>query len=369
MKSLSDILGNTQMLLGINFNPEQLFEENLSTEHRTILSMLRVIEEFIEIPEKESGLRGRPSVPDSPVFRFFLCKNILQIDTNSRMRQRLFADANLKKICGFKKIPSESTFSRRMSKFSRLHYSEAAISAMVTKYLAGHIIRSVSRDSTSIKGREKPHNKKRDIKPKVKKKRGRPRKGEIRPAKEKKRIEKHYKMKPGKAFKGIEKECAWGCKKNSQANTMYWKGYKLHLDTTDIGIPVSALVSGANVHDSQVSIIMEKMTEKRITHLYTMADSAYDVPSLRDYIIKKGRIPVIDFNKRRRKNPPSFAPIEKEQYKTRSVVERANAHLKDYLLPQNIFVKGYKKVNFSLMNGVLCLAAIKVIQHLVLPDC
>ncbi len=367
MKSLTDILGNTQMLLGINFDPNILFEEQLSPEHRSLLSMLRVIEEFIEIPEKESGLRGRPPVPDLPVFRFFLCKNILQVDTNSRMRQRLLADPNLRQICGFRKVPSESTFSRRMSSFSRHHYSEAALSPMVSQYLDGHIIRSVSRYSTSIAGREKPKNKKRDIKPKVKKKRGRPCKGEIRPAKEEKRIKKHYRMKPGKSFQGIEKECAWGCKKNSQANVMYWKGYKLHLDATDIGIPISALVTGANVHDSQVSIILEKMTERRITHLYTMADSAYDVPSLRDYIIKKGRIPVIDFNKRRKKNPPSFAPIEKEQYKTRSVVERANAHLKDCFLPQNLYVKGYKKVNFSLMNGVLCLTALKIIQYLILP--
>jgi len=54
--------------------------------------------------------------------------------------------------------------------------------------------------------------------------------------------------------------------------------------------------------------------------------------------------------------------LEKEQYKARTVVERANSHLKDYLLPKSIYVKGYRKVNFVLQIGVLCLAAIKILQ-------
>ena len=33
-------------------------------------------------------------------------------------------------------------------------------------------------------------------------------------------------MKPGKALKELDTDCAWGCKKNSQGNVSYWKGYR-----------------------------------------------------------------------------------------------------------------------------------------------
>jgi hypothetical protein len=45
---------------------------------------------------------------------------------------------------------------------------------------------------------------------------------------------------------------------------------------TDIGLPVTAIVTGANVHDSQAAIPMEKLTEKKVQHLYSLMDAAYD---------------------------------------------------------------------------------------------
>ncbi len=60
------------------------------------------------------------------------------------------------------------------------------------------------------------------------------------------------------------------------------EGHKLHLDVTDNGIPVSAIVTGANVHDSQVAIPLERMTEQRVNHLYSLMDSAYDAKPIRD---------------------------------------------------------------------------------------
>ena len=84
-----------------------------------------------------------------------------------------------------------------------------------------------------------------------KRKRGRPRKGEVR-QKEPTRLRRQLSMKSGKAFRELNSNCAWGCKKNSQGKVQAWKGYKLHLDVTDMGIPTAALVTGADVHDSQV---------------------------------------------------------------------------------------------------------------------
>lgn len=99
-------------------------------------------------------------------------------------------------------------------------------------------------------------------------------------------------------------------------------------------------MTGANVHDSQTAIPLEKMTERRVTHLYTMADAAYDAPELRAYISGKGRAVVIDHNKRRKVEGVQFDPLQKEQFKARTVVERANSHLKDHLLPAALYVKG-----------------------------
>ena len=174
-------------------------------------------------------------------------------------------------------------------------------------------------------------------------------------------------MKPGKALRELDTQCAWGCKKNSQGNVSFWKGYKLHLDVSDLGIPITATVTGANVHDSQVAIPMEKLTERKVTFLYSLMDSAYDAQPITKYIEGKGRVPLIDPNKRRGGERAAFTPAQKERFKIRTTVERANAHLKDWLVPAQIFVRGVKKVTFQLLCGALCLAALKILQYFILP--
>jgi hypothetical protein len=62
----------------------------------------------------------------------------------------------------------------------------------------------------------------------------------------------------------IDKACAWGCKKNSDGKVSFRKGYKLHLDVSDTGFPLTAVVTGATVHDSQLAIPMEQVTEKKV---------------------------------------------------------------------------------------------------------
>lgn len=49
-------------------------------------------------------------------------------------------------------------------------------------------------------------------------------------------------------------------------------------------------------------------------------------------------------------------------------MEGANAHLKDWLLPAQLFVRGVTKVTFRLLYGVLCLAALKILQYFILPS-
>jgi hypothetical protein len=147
----------------------------------------------------------------------------------------------------------------------------------------------------------------------------------------------------------------------------YWKGYKLHLDTTDCGIPVTAVVTAANVHDSQVAIPMEKLTERRITHLYSIMDAAYDASEIHSYITAKGRVPLIDSNRRRDGSGKVFSPAEKERFKVRSSAERANSNLRDWLIGPALYVRGIEKVSFKLVLATVVLAAIKILQYIIAP--
>ena len=136
---------------------------------------------------------------------------------------------------------------------------------------------------------------------------------------------------------------------------------------TEEGIPVSAITTGANVHDSQCAIPLERMTEQRINFLSTLMDSAYDAKSIFQFVRYRGWIPIIDHN-RRKDLREAFDVVTKEHYKKRSVVERANSHLKYWLLPEKLLVRGSKKVSFELMCGVICLAAIKILEQFILPS-
>ena len=137
---------------------------------------------------------------------------------------------------------------------------------------------------------------------------------------------------------------------------------------TEEGIPVSAIITGANVHDSQCAIPLERMTEQRITFRYCLMDSAYDAKTISQFVCAIGRIPLIDHNPRRKDSREAFDAVTKEHYKKRSVVERANSHLKDWLLPEKLLVRGIKKVSFELMCGVICLPAIKILEQFILPS-
>ena len=361
MKNLIEILGGAQRLLELSYDLDAFFEERLTDEHRGFLMFLGLVEESLPQLGGIDHRFGRPRCDDTAILRAFFAKHVYQIDKNNLLRERLVSDSNLRRICGFTKVPSEATFSRRLKQFAKMNIPETSLARLVKDYHEGTLVRVIARDSTSIRAREKGLNKKKDVKVR-KYGRGRPRKDEVRTPKEEKRVSRQLKQSPGKSLSELVKGCSWVCKANSQGKVQYTKGYKLHLDVTDQGIPVSCFVTGANVHDSQVAIPLEKLTERRVTHLYSMADSAYDFPEHELYIRGKGRIPVIDPNNRRSPVKRELGPLEQEQYKARTVVERANSHLKDHLLPAALYVKGHSKVSFVLQMGVLCLAVLKILQ-------
>jgi IS5 family transposase/transposase len=370
MKSVTEILGGSQMLLDISYDVQDIFEDYLTDSHRVFIAMLRVIEDAFPHIEENRALTGRKAYALLPFIRAFLGKSYFKLTTNKDLILRLKSDSSLRKICGFSKVPSEASFSRRFEIIASLNLMERGINILAKEYHKDHLIGHVSRDSTAIVAREKPANKKKDVKEaeKPKRKRGRPKKGEERLPEKEVRLEKQLRQSAGRALKEINRDSAWGGKKNSKGKTHYWPGYKLHLDVSDLGIPLTALVTGANVHDSQVAIPMEKLTERKVTYLYSLMDAAYDAPQIRAYIQGKGRVDLIDFNKRKKSSMRMMTPCEKERYKIRSTVERTNSHLKDWFIPDKLYMKGYRKVNCVLMTAVLCLSAVKILQYFHLPE-
>jgi len=365
MKSIADLLGNQQQVFEFYDDYLKYFYEPPTKEHILLINCLRVIENNNIVFNTMDGKRGRPQKSRLKIFRCFVAKSILRISTVNKLLDRLKADRNFKKICGYgidDTIPDESTFSRAFSSFSDIDlcgiFHEEMIEMHVKPTLVGHL----SRDSTAISSRETPINKKKDVVKSSRRKRGRPKKGEIIIEKEQNNLEKQINQTAKESLSELNHNAAWGVKKNSQGKVNAWKGYKLHLDVNDVGLPITFILTGANVHDSQLAIPMEKLTSEKCTFLYSLMDAAYDANSIHSFIGSQGRVPIIDGNKRRSEQK-EFDPAKKNRFKIRTTVERCNSHLKDWLFGQDIFVKGNKKVFQMLSFGILCLTAMKILQY------
>lgn len=344
-----------------------------------ILELIR-IEEFL--PEFfQRG--GRPQKDRSAIARSLVAKMIYNMDSTRALLERLDSDKNLRRICGWESkgfIPSESTFSRAFAEFSDSGLPGRVHDVLIKETLGREIISHNSRDSTAIDGWEKPVSNKakeessENISQK-KRKKGRPRKGEEKATPELTRIEKQLNMSLEEMLEDLPKHCDVGGKKDSKGNTMFWQGYKLHLDIIDGCIPVSALLTSAWVHDSQVAIPLATITSNKITNLYDLMDSAYDIEGIHQHSKSLGHVPLIDVNPRRNKEMKmdleaeakarktlNWKPPEALRYNERSIAERGNSRLKLEFGALTIKVRGHKKVLCHLMFGVLTLAADQLLK-------
>jgi transposase len=152
----------------------------------TILEIIR-IEQFL--PDY-FGSVGRPPKSRTAIARSFVAKMVYNMDTSTALIERLQTDINLRRICGWeskKQIPSESTFSRAFEEFAVTELPQRVHNALIERALSDEIISHNSRDSTAIEAREKAVSKVKIEK--IKKKRGRPKKGEERPDPEPTKVE------------------------------------------------------------------------------------------------------------------------------------------------------------------------------------
>ena len=121
-------------------------------------------------------------------------------------------------------------------------------------------------------------------------------------------------------------------------------------------MPISAVLTGANVHDSRLALPLTRISAQRVDACYELMDAAYCSTVIREEIQAAGRVPLIDHN-RRKGEKREFAPHEAQRYKTRSGAERCNARLKDEFGARHVQVRGHAKVMCHLMLGVVALCA------------
>jgi hypothetical protein len=319
------------------------------------------IEKHVPVSAKQQWL-GRPLQEREAIARAFVAKAVLRYQHTSSLRHELLSTPNLRMICGFTRrqdVPSESTFSRAFAACAAADLGTLVHDALVKEHLGAELIGHVSRDSTAIIGREKPA--KKIKKPKVAKKRGRPAKGEKRPPVEPKRIEAQRSQSASEAINLLPKVCDRGTKKNAKGYTESWNGFKLHLDVNDFGTPLSAVLTSASLHDSQVAIPLMKLTSGKVTYCYDLMDAAYDAAQIWEQSRELDHVPIIDRNPRG-KEVISMAPHEAVRYNERTSVERCNGRLKDEFGGRYIQVRGHDKVRMHLMFGIVALFADQLLK-------
>ena len=295
-----------------------------------------------------------------------MAKAVFNLPTTEMLIQLLGSDATLRRLCGWEHsvgVPSLSTLSRVFAEFAAGNLLVLVHEAMVKNAWGNKLAGHISRDATEIEAREKPAKKETPAVPKKKHSRGRPRKGEVREAKPPKRMELQPFRTLEENLADLPTACDVGSKRNSKGHTESWRGYKLHLDTMDGDIPVTALLSSASMHDSQAAIPMAQLTSTRVQNCYDLMDSAYDAPQIHAFSRGLGHVPLIAPHPRYKDKAP-FAPAEKARFAERSAAERVNSALKDNHGGRFVRVRGAMKVFTHLMFGIVVITANQLLRLL-----
>lgn len=338
----------------------------LTVQHERLVVVLEIarIEALVQM---RPGLPGRPVEDRHALARAFVAKAVLDLPTTSGLIERLAVDKTLRRLCGWERaseVPSESTFSRTFAEFSDSSLPSRVHEALIKKAYKDQIVGHISRDATAIEAREKPVKTLPAVAATPKRKRGRPKKGEVVTEKEPRRLERQVGQTLAEMLADLPTCCNVGTKKNAKGYKTSWIGYKLHIDTADGDVPVTCLLTSASLHDSQVALPLATITARRVTNLYDLMDSAYDVLEIRAKSIALGHVPIIDHHTRcgeksaieaeaRAKRRAGYELAEDVRYNQRSSVERVNGNLKDNCGGNHVRVRGAAKVLCHLMFGIL----------------
>jgi len=331
---------------------------------------------------KRSGRLGRPAKHRDSLASAFLAKAIYGMETTRQLVDRLRNDAQLRCLCGWDRagrLPHESTFSRAFAEFAETELPQRLHAALIECSQKDRIIGHIARDSSAIEAREKfPESRPG----KAKRQRGPQR---CKASERGTRLQRQQKQSLAQQLAALPRNCSIGTKKSSKGHQKYWRGYKLHLDVADGQIPISALLTGASVHDSQAAIPLMTMSTQRVTYLYDLMDSAYDAAAIRRHSLQLGHRPITDHPRRYRKTGERKVPLrknsrswervidyelraeeltwaEQERFRERTMVERVFSRLKDEFGARTIRVRGARKIMAHLMFGVVALTVDQLLK-------
>jgi hypothetical protein len=362
--------------LGLLLQYAQIFQKYLFPQLEQELGPLgdkhRQVVKILGLVNLEAGLgwRGR-RVGRRPhsrlsLARAFVAKAVMNLPATRDLIERLKVDEALRRICGWERasqIPDESTFSRAFADFSSSQLPQRVHECLIERFEKDRLVGHISRDSTAIAARESVKRAKAvpaklpQPTPARKRKRGEP-----KPAAQMTRIERQASgMSLTEMLADLPRECAVGAKTNSQGRKETWRGYKLHLDVADGQIPISAILTSASLHDSQVAIPLATITAQRVTNLYDIMDSAYDCQQIAEHSRKLNHVPIIERLKRGQGLVPML-PHQAARYRERTASERVNSRLKDEFGGRFFRVRGPIKIMAHLMFGLLALSADQLLR-------
>jgi Transposase DDE domain/Transposase domain (DUF772) len=358
----------------------------LGSAAQRLVATLEMIPLARFIPSSRGWL-GRPAKDRYAIACAFVAKAVYGFNTTRQLLEALQQDRQLRRICGWERaaqVPHESCFSRAFAEFARMELPQFVHETLIRETQRDRLIGHIARDSTAIAAREqvaetpgsKPAAKGAQRTEHRRGKKG-PRgpqkrwKGGKRPHRPKAdtRLERQRAMKLPEMLADLPKQCDMGAKQNSQGNKEYWRGYKLHLDVADGQIPISAVLTSASVHDSQVAIPLATMSTQRVTYCYELMDSAYDAYHITEQSRSMGHVPIVDPNERGRKQesfvakpPRELSWAQQERYRERTMVERVNGRIKDEFGGRQLRVRGAAKAMAHLMFGVLALTVDQILR-------
>ena len=316
----------------------------------------------------------------------FFAKAVYNLPSTRHLIQRLHSDTQLRRLCGWDgaaQVPTEATFSRAFAEFAAAGLPAQIHAALVKQTQRDQLIENMARDSTAIEARQRlPEDEKEKFcahgkpAPPLKKDRyqrypGRRRGAKPGPhkrAKAKERgslLQRQQHMTLTEMLAALPRACSLGVKTSSQGHKRYWRGFKLHWDVADRArIPISCILTGANVHDSQVALPLMQMSADRVRWKCDLMDSAYDAKLIRAQIQKLGHEALIQPNPA---HPGSmaanaFSEQQKLRFKKRTIVEQLNARLKDEFGGRLIYFRGASKIMTHLMFGVVALTVDQLLR-------
>jgi len=369
----------------------------LTSSANRLVATLEMIPLERFIPSGRGGT-GRPAKDRYPIACGFVAKAVYGFGETRQLLEALQGDTQLRRICGWEnawQVPHESTFSRAFEEFANMQLPQFVHECLIRETQKDRLIGHIARDSTAIEVREHyPETPGQKAARKAERKAARKAEKEAAAANRKRgsrgphkryqggkrpyvpvsdtRLRRQRSMTLSDMLADLPTACDLGGKRNSQGNTQYWRGYKLHLDVADGQVPISAVLTSASVHDSQVAIPLATMTTRRVTYLYDVMDSAYDAYHIREQCRELGHVPIVDPKapggpKKGEAIPLGTPPrqlswAEEERYKERTMVERVNARLKDEFGGRQTRVRGPVKVMAHLMFGVLALTADQILR-------